>query len=274
MIGKFYLDLYPRENKYQHAAEFTIVSGKKVGDLYQLPVACLVCNFPKQTADKPSLLAHDDVETFFHEFGHLIHDLLSKTELSSQSGTSVAMDFVEAPSQMMENWVWNKEALKLFARHYKTGEIIPDTLLSRMLDARNLQSGNNLLQQIFYGMLDLTLHENFDPTGGQSTSDVVIELQNSITHYPHFPGTNQLASFDHLLDYSASYYGYLWSEVYAADMFSVFEENGIFDSKSGRKFRETILEKGGSEDPLRLVENFLGRKLDNNAFIINQGIHR
>ena len=272
LLGTFYLDLYPRENKYQHAAEYTIISGKKIEDQYQLPVACLVCNFPKKTADKPSLLSHDDVETFFHEFGHLIHDLLSKTELSSQAGTSVAMDFVEAPSQMLENWVWNKEALKVFARHYETGEVMPDSLLQSMVDARNLQSGNDLLQQIFYGILDLTLHENFDPAGVQSTSDLVILLQNTITNYPHITGTNQLASFDHLLDYSASYYGYLWSEVYAADMFSVFEANGIFDIESGMRFRQIILEKGGSENPMSLVENFLGRKPDNNAFLRKQDI--
>ena len=160
----------------------------------------------------------------------------------------------------------------LFAKHYKTGETIPDSLLSRMVNARNLQSGNDLLQQIFYGMLDLTLHENFIPTGEESTLDVVIELQNSITHYPHFAGTNQLASFGHLLGYSASYYGYLWSEVYAADMFSVFEENGIFDIETGMRFRRIVLEKGGAENPMKLVENFLGRKPNNNAFLQKQGI--
>ena len=141
-----------------------------------------------------------------------------------------------------------------------------------MVDARNLQSGNDLLQQIFYGILDLTLHDNFDPAGAQSISDIAMLLQNTITHYPHFTGTNQLASFDHLLDYSASYYGYLWSEVYAADMFSVFEENGIFDVESGMRFREIILEQGGSENPMKLVENFLMRKSDNIAFLRKQGI--
>ena len=168
VIGYFYLDLYPRENKYQHAAEFTIVSGKEVKGRYQLPVACLVCNFPKPTKNKPSLLPHDDVETFFHEFGHLIHDLLSTAELSSQSGTSVAMDFVEAPSQMMENWVWNKEVLHMFAKHYKTGELIPDSLINRMISSRRLQSGNDLLQQIFYGKLDMTLHDTYNPSENQS----------------------------------------------------------------------------------------------------------
>ncbi len=271
-IGVFYLDLYPRENKYQHAAEFTIISGKKIGDQYQLPVACLVCNFPRSTASKPSLLPHDDVETFFHEFGHLLHDLLSTAELSSQAGTSVAMDFVEAPSQMLENWVWNKQSLSMFARHYKTGEIIPDSLLNRMISARNLQSGNDLLQQIFYGMLDMTLHDNFEPSASQSITDVVIELQNTITHFPHIDGTYQEASFDHLMGYAASYYGYLWSEVYASDMFSIFDKNGVLNSDIGYRFRKSIFEKGGEENPMNLVEEFLGREPSNAAFLKRQGI--
>ena len=182
------------------------------------------------------------------------------------------MDFVEAPSQMLENWVWNKESLHLFAKHYKTGEIIPENLIDRMLAARNLQSGNNLLQQIFYGMLDLTLYDGFNTEGVLSTTDIVMHLQNSITHYPYFDGTHQEASFDHLLDYSASYYGYLWSKVYAQDMFSVFEAEGIINPKIGFKYRKTILEKGGSEDPMSLVINFLGRPSNNKAFLESLGI--
>ena len=274
IMGRFYLDLYPRPNKYKHAAEFTIVSGKRIGDDYQMPVVSLVCNFPKSRKNYPSLLPHDDVETFFHEFGHLIHDMLSKTELMSQSGTAVAMDFVEAPSQMLENWVWNKQALNLFAKHYKTGEIIPDTLVDRMLAARNLQSGNDLLQQVFYGILDLTLYDGYDPSGPLSTTDIVIQLQNSITNYPYFEGTHQQASFDHLLDYAASYYGYLWSEVYAHDMFSMFEVGGILNSEIGNRYREEILEKGGSEDPIDLVTNFLGRPPNTQAFLRNLGIEK
>ena len=121
LLGRFYLDLFPRENKYQGAAEYTLISGKKIGETYQIPMATLVCNFPKPFEDNPSLLPHDEVVTFFHEFGHVLHDILTKTELSSQSGTSVAMDFVEAPSQMLESWVWNKTALKSFAISTKTG---------------------------------------------------------------------------------------------------------------------------------------------------------
>ena len=272
LIGQFYLDLYPRENKYQHAAAFSIVSGKKLNSWYQRPISCLVCNFPPPGKNTPALLLHEDVETFFHEFGHLLHDILTKTELSSQAGSSVAMDFVEAPSQMLENWVWNKTSLSLFATHYKTGEIIPDSLLNRMLMAKNIQSGNNLLQQIFYGILDLTLHEGFDSSNVKSTTEIMSELQNSITNYAYTEGTHQQASFDHLLDYGASYYGYLWSEVYAADMYSVFEKEGLLNLETGLHFRRTILEKGGSENPMNLVKAFLRRDPNNEAFLKNHGI--
>ncbi len=272
LIGQFYLDLYPRENKYQHAAAFSIVSGKKLNSWYQRPISCLVCNFPPPGKNTPALLLHEDVETFFHEFGHLLHDILTKTELSSQAGSSVAMDFVEAPSQMLENWVWNKQSLSLFATHYKTNEIIPDSLLNRMMKARNIQSGNNLLQQIFYGILDLTLHEEFDSSNVKSTTEIMSELQNSITNYAYTEGTHQQASFDHLLDYGASYYGYLWSEVFAADMYSVFEKEGVLNQEVGLWFRKTILEKGGTENPMNLVRAFLRRDPNNEAFLKNHGI--
>tara|TARA_B100000959_G_C14965211_1_gene617435 strand:- start:177 stop:2255 length:2079 start_codon:yes stop_codon:yes gene_type:complete len=273
LLGKFYLDLYPRANKYPGAAEYTILSGKQVGNTYQIPVACLVCNFPPSTDDLPSLLPHDEVETFFHEFGHLIHDLLSKTELMSQSGTSVDMDFVEAPSQLLENYVWNKEVLKIFAKHYETGEIIPDSLMDRMILSKKIQSGNNALQQIFYGLLDLTFYDAYDVNTVLTTTEIVAKLQNEITLYPYFEGTHMQASFDHLLDYSASYYGYLWSEVYAEEMYSVFKEHGILNPIIGKRYREIILEKGGSEDPMVLIEKFIGRKPNYEAFYRSLGIY-
>jgi len=272
LIGYFYLDLYPRENKYQHAAAFSIVSGKKINSDYQYPITCLVCNFPPPRENTPTLLLHEDVETLFHEFGHLLHDMLTTAELFSQSGTSVAMDFVEAPSQMLENWVWNKESLSIFATHYTTNEIIPDSLLNRMIKARNIQSGNNLLQQIFYGILDLTLHEEYDSSNVKSTTEIMSELQKSITNYDYMKGTHMQASFDHLLDYGASYYGYLWSEVFAADMYSVFEREGVLNQEVGLRFRKTILEKGGTENPMNLVKAFLRRDPNNEAFLKSLGI--
>ena len=181
LIGRFYLDLYPRADKYAHAAAFSVTMGKLLGDEYQLPATALVCNFPPPQNGKPSLLPQEVVETFFHEFGHLLHDILTVSPLQYYSGTSVLQDFVEAPSQILENWVWEKEVLKLFARHYETGEVIPDRLVNKMIAAKNVNSGLNTLQQIFYGVYDITLHDGFDPFGEFNTTDLAELLQNEIT---------------------------------------------------------------------------------------------
>ena len=272
LIGNFYLDMFPRANKYGHAAAFSVVMGKMTENGYQKPATALVCNFPKPTDFQPSLLTHENVETYFHEFGHLVHGVLTTSQLISYAGTSVARDFVEAPSQMLENWVWQKESLSLFAKHYETGEVIPEELLDRMIAAKNINSGTKALQQIFYGIYDFTLNDGFDPDGNKSTTDLIKELKNEITFYPYQEGTHQQASFGHLNGYGAAYYGYKWSEVYAQDMFSVFETNGILNPDIGLKYRKIILEKGGTVDPFELVKEFLGREPNSEAFLRSMGI--
>ncbi|MGL4598662.1 MAG: M3 family metallopeptidase, partial [Bacteroidia bacterium] len=272
-IGYFYLDLYPRENKYNHFACFPITGSKTFTDgSTQLRSAALVCNFPAPTAEKPSLLAHKQAETFFHEFGHLIHVLLSETELASLAGTNVATDFVEAPSQIMENWCWQKSVLRLFAKHYKTGETIPDTLVDRMILARNMNSGMNMLQQVFYGTLDFTLNDGMEVKSQQDITSKVRELQNSITLCPYVEETHFAGSFGHLTGYGSQYYGYLWSLVYAQDMFSVFEKEGVLSPAVGKRYRTQVLSKGGSNDALNLVRNFIGREPNNKAFLKQQGL--
>lgn len=271
-IGCFYLDLFPRSNKYQHAAAFSIIMGKRLPQGYQKPAYALVCNFPKPSEEQPSLLPHSNVGTFFHEFGHLLHGILTKSDLISYAGTSVPRDFVEAPSQILENWIWNKESLYLFSRHYETGEVIPGELVDRMLSAKNLNSGTKALQQVFYGVLDFTIHDGYDPDGEWSTTYIVEKLQNEITPYPYQQDTHLQAAFSHLYGYAASYYGYMWAKVYAQDMFSLFEANGILDPNTGMRFRKMILEKGGTEDPLVMVEEFLGREPDNKAFLKSLGL--
>lgn len=272
-IGYFYLDLYPRADKYNHAGCFGLTGSKNYGNgQKQLKSAALVCNFPPATADKPSLLPHAQVTTFFHEFGHLIHVLLSETELAYFAGTNVATDFVEAPSQIMENWAWKKEVLSLFAKHYKTGEIIPDTLVNNMLKARNLNSGLNMLQQVYYGTFDFTLNDGMKI---ESEADIVAkskELQNSITLYPYVEGTHFAGTFGHLTGYGSKYYGYLWSLVYAADMFSEFEKKGPLNPEVGKRYQKNVLGKGGSDDALNLVRNFLGREPNNQAFLKQIGL--
>ena len=266
VISRFYIDLYPRPNKYSHAACFPMIGSKETENGPQLPTATLVCNFPAPTADMPSLLPHGDVETFFHEFGHVLHSVLTKTKLSSQSGTSVSRDFVEAPSQIFENWTWDYESLKLFAKHYKTGEVLPKELFDKMLAAKNVGSGLANTQQVYYGILDFTLHDKYDPTSSQPVVEVMKELQNKITLYPYLEGTQMFASFGHLMGYAAGYYSYLWALVYADDMFSIFDKNGIMDKATGLRYRDIILANGSSRDELEMVVEFLGRQPSQDAF--------
>jgi thimet oligopeptidase len=272
VISRFYIDLYPRANKFSHAASFPMIGGKETVDGYQLPTATLVCNFPAPTADMPSLLPHGDVETFFHEFGHVLHSVLTKTKLSSQAGTSVARDFVEAPSQMFENWVWTYDALKLFAKHYKTGEVLPKELFDKMLAAKNVGSGLAYTQQVYYGILDFNLHDKYDPTSSKPVVEIQKELQNKITLYPYLEGTQMFAAFGHLMGYAAGYYSYLWALVYAQDMFSVFEKNGVMDVNTGKRYRDIVLANGGSRDELEMVKEFLGREPKQDAFFKSIGL--
>ena len=272
VISRFYVDLYPRANKYSHAACFPMIGGKATESGYQMPVATLVCNFPEPTDDVPSLLTKGEVETFFHEFGHVLHNVLTKTELSAHSGTSVARDFVEAPSQFLENWTWDYDALKLFAKHYKTGEVLPKDLFDKMVASKNVGSGLSNTQQVFYGLIDFTLHDKYDPTSSKTTTEVVKELQSDVTLYPFLDGTHMQAAFGHLMGYAAGYYSYLWALVYAQDMFSVFEKNGVMDVNTGLRYRDIILANGGSRDELGMVKEFLGREPNQDAFFKSIGL--
>ena len=272
VISRFYTDLYPRPNKFSHAACFPMIKGKETPAGYQMPVATLVCNFSAPSADVPSMLTHSEVTTFFHEFGHVLHNVLTKAELSTQSGTSVSRDFVEAPSKIFENWTLDYDALMLFAKNYKTGEVLPPELFTKMVAAKNVGSGLSNTQQVFYGMIDFTLHDKYDPTSSVTTTDIVKELQNKITLYPYLDGTHMQAAFGHLMGYAAGYYGYLWAMVYAQDMFSVFETNGVMDVDTGLRYRDVILANGGSRDELEMVIEFLGREPNQEAFFKSIGL--
>lgn len=258
--GLIWLDLYPRTGKYNHMACFTICNGHQTEQGNRLPVAALVCNFPAPTSTTPSLLLHTDVVTLFHECGHLIHSLLSQGELSSQTGITNEQDFVEVPSQLFENWAWSYEVLQRFARHDQTGEILPKTLFDKLWAARQVCSGTQTLQQIFYGMIDLTYHNGLEAPDEQTLNDIVQRLQNDITLYPFMEGTHFQTSFGHLTNYGAGYYGYLWALVYAQDLFSVFEKEGLLNEATGNRFKEQVLQKGSSEEAYRLVSDFLQRE--------------
>lgn len=272
-LGYFYLDLFPRENKYSHAAHFGITKGKVTPEGYQYPMASLVCNFTKPQGDKPSLMKHkSEVATFFHEFGHLIHGMVTTAKYFAHSGTSVDRDFVEAPSQIFENWVWDKESLQIFAKHYETGEDIPNDLLESMLAAKNMTTGGDMAFQVFLGMQDLTLYDTWGRESNETLLEMSRRLHKDILMWNETPGTARIASFGHLNGYAASYYGYAWAEVFAQDMFSVFERDGVLNPEVGMRFRKEVLAPGGSREALDLVSDFLGREPNNEAFIRSLGL--
>lgn len=271
LVAYFYMDLYPREGKYKHAACFGLVEGEEKQDgTYQIPFVAIVANLNKPSGDTPSLLKHSEVETLFHEFGHVLHNALTKAKYSAFSGTSVSWDFVEAPSQMLERWAWDPQVLKKISKHYQTGESLPDDLIKRMIAAKNFGAGGMYLRQDFFAQYDMSLH-TADTT--PDTTKLYFELTKKIRGLPLTKGTIPQASFGHIMGgYDAGYYGYLWSEVIAEDFFGEFKKNGIFNPETGLKFRREILEKGGTLDEEKMVENFLGRPADNKPFLKSIGL--
>ncbi len=271
ILGYMYTDLYPRENKYTHAACWGLNQRKVWSDgTVQKPLVALVCNFTKPTADKPSLLRHDEVETFFHEFGHGLHQLLTETKYGRFSGTAVARDFVEAPSQMLENWIWSYDALKLFAKHYKTNAVIPESLVASMNKARTLGSGIETSGQLYLGEMDQAFHTV--RSGVVDTIKTANEVYARLLPYGEIPGTMFHASFTHLVGYEGAYYGYLWSLVYAQDMFTRFEQKGILTQEAGMYYRKKILARGGSMDEMEMLRDYLGREPNSEAFFKHLGL--
>jgi Zn-dependent oligopeptidase len=264
------MDLFPREGKFSHAAAFPLIPGRRLADgSYQKPLAAIVANFTKPGADRPSLLQHQEVETFFHEFGHILHQTLTKAELTKFSGTSTEGDFVEAPSQIMENWTWQPEVLARFARHYETGEPISPRLVSQLTAAKNLNIALLTLRQAQFGLLDLWMHDE----SPQKDLDDIHVRSTQVSLFPIHADTFYPASFGHLLGgYDAGYYGYLWSEVYGDDMWSRFEKEGVVNPAVGADYRHEVLEMGGSRDGIEHLRAFLGREPNNEAFLRKLGM--
>ncbi len=260
-LGRFFLDLFPREGKYKHAAQFTLASGVLEG---ALPEGALVCNFPRP-GDQPALLDHGDVVTFFHEFGHLLHHLFGgHTRWAGLSGVRTEWDFVEAPSQMLEEWCWDASVLQRFARHVETGEPIPAALVARMRAADEFGKGLRVRQQMFYAATSLRLHDR-DPAG-LDTTVLSAQMQERYTPFRHVEGTYFQESFGHLEGYSAIYYTYMWSLVIAKDLFGVFRREGLLNPAPASRYRRSILEPGGGAPAATLVQGFLGREASFDAF--------
>lgn len=262
----FFRDTIPREGKYGHAAAFPLISGREG----VIPVSAIVANFTPPSKGRPSLLQHEEVETLFHEFGHIMHQTLTNAPYASLSGSGVAQDFVEAPSQMLENWIWNADILQKISSHYMTGAKIPKELVEKLLAAKNFNQGFAYMRQLLFGLFDMRIHSM---AGAVDTTKIYAEMHRELFGYPVVEGTHFPASFGHMMGgYDAGYYGYLWSEVYAQDMFSRFARDGLLNPNTGADYRKSVLEVGNMRDAITLVRDFLGREPNSKAFYQKLGI--
>ncbi|MCQ9122460.1 oligopeptidase A [Rodentibacter caecimuris] len=274
--GSFYLDLYARENKRGGAWMDDCMGRKRKSDgSVQTPVAYLTCNFNAPIGDKPALFTHDEVTTLFHEFGHGIHHMLTQIDVSDVAGINgVPWDAVELPSQFMENWCWEEEALAFISGHYETGEPLPKEKLVQLLKAKNFQAAMFVLRQLEFGIFDFRLHHTFDPEKMNQILDMLKAVKSQVAVIQGVDWARTPHSFSHIFagGYAAGYYSYLWAEVLSADAYSRFEEEGIFNPITGKSFLDEILTRGGSEEPMELFKRFRGRAPQLDALLRHKGI--
>lgn len=272
IIGILYTDFFPRNGKRPGAWMTSYRDGHYLNDEHKIPQISIVCNFTKPTAEKPSLLTFNEVTTLFHEFGHALHGLLANTQYASLAGTNVYWDFVELPSQFMENFCYEPEALELFAKHYQTGEVIPQNLIDKIVAASQFMEGYQTLRQLSFGLLDMAWHTT-DPE--KITDLALFEKENMEVAqlYPSIEGTNMSTAFSHIFQggYAAGYYSYKWAEVLDADAFDYFKQNGIFNPEIAKKFY-TLLSSGGTAEPMELYVRFRGQKPNNIALLKRAGL--
>ncbi len=272
-IAILYADFFPRAGK-RNGAWMTSFKGQWTKDgTNSRPHISIVCNFTKPTETKPSLLTFNEVTTLFHEFGHALHGMLANTTYPSLSGTNVYWDFVELPSQIFENWCYEKEALNLFAKHFETNELIPMELITKIKKSSNFLEGMQTVRQLSFGILDMDWHST-NPSELKNVKDFELASFKNTTFYPDVKENCMSTSFSHIFQggYSSGYYSYKWAEVLDADAFAMFLEKGIFDKETARKFKSYILEKGGTEKPMKLYKLFRGKKPDNIALLKRAGL--
>ena len=271
-MGVLYLDMYPRASKRGGAWKTSFRGQYRENGVDTRPLIQVVCNFSKPVGDTPSLLSFDEVETFLHETGHAIHGMLSDVTYESLSGTATYRDFVELPSQIMENWATEPEFLKLFAYHYQTNEPLPVEYIEKLKQSENFNSGYYCVRQLSLGLTDMAYHTITVPTT-KSAEDIESHAMAPTELLPEVKGTTTSTSFSHIFagGYAVGYYGYKWAEVLDADAFSKFKDSGIFDKATAQKFRKEILSRGGTEHPAVLFRNFMGREPNNEALLIRSG---
>ena len=273
LVAVFYADFHPRPGKRNGAWMTSYKTQQIANGQNQRPHISIVCNFSRPTKSSPSLLTFNEVTTLFHEFGHALHGMLANTTYAGLSGTSVYWDFVELPSQIFENWCYEEEALQLFARHYKNGEKLPGAYIEKIKESATFHEGMQTLRQISFGLLDMAWH-NDDPSGIKDVKLHESEAFEGTRLYPQQPGTCMSTSFSHIFQggYSAGYYSYKWAEVLDADAFEYFREEGVFNRKVADKFKQYILSRGGTEDPMELYVKFRGQKPDPEALLRRAGL--
>lgn len=272
-VSLFYADFHPREGKRGGAWMTSYKPQYRKSEKNERPHISIVCNFTKPTEDEPSLLTFNEVTTLFHEFGHALHGMLANTIYPSISGTNVFWDFVELPSQVLENWCYEKEALELFAKHYETGEVIPDELIQKIKKSATFHEGMATLRQLSFGMLDMSWH-SINPSKVENVKEHEEKAFASTQLYPDVKENCMSTSFSHIFQggYAAGYYSYKWAEVLDADTFEYFSEKGIFDRETAQKFRDTILSQGGTEHPLTLYKRFRGKEAEPEALLRRAGL--
>lgn len=271
VTGRFYLDLYPRPNKESWFYGVEITPGKLTESGQEIPTCLLLANFPAPTETLPSMISHGELSTLFHEFGHIMANMSYTGEFAWQAGSKE--DFGEAMSQLFENWIWDYEMLSRFARHYETGEVLPRGLFDNMLKAKNVTSGLDAMGSLRNCVYDMMLYDEFDPARELDTDELWREIDRKMGISMHIEGTHPQANWIHINTHPTYYYGYLWAEVYAQDMFTVFKKNGLTDAETGKRYRELILKNGTQRDIDEAVEEFLGRPSNNEAYIRSLGLN-